>query len=189
MSKPIWIDCESVTEVRSPEELAAQTAGGHHIVLRFPCLRPEEKIALISRLSAALPECSVFDGRGSISPAYITIMSVVATERVLERRAEVERAIAEYRWACSALVEQYRNGTLPQEWRMQKHGGHCRFTSQRTGQVVEAPFREWVQCGSVDPYFFAAFVKTTPGLKTVAALIDDDFHDALRILKIVGTDV
>jgi hypothetical protein len=205
MSELIWNDCESLTEVRSPEELAALTAGRHYIGLRFPCLRPEEKIALISRLSPALPECSVFDSRGSTSPAYITIMSVVARERVLERRVEVERAIAEYHQACAALVEQYHTGTLPQEWRMQEHGRHCRFTSLRTGQVVEAPFRDWVESDmepyflavfvkptpelkSVDPYFFAVFVKTTPGLEAVAALIDDNFHDARRILDILDTD-
>jgi hypothetical protein len=141
-----------VADVGLPEQLAAQASGGHHVVLRFPSLLPDEKAALIGRLTIALPEFSVFDSGGGLSPAWVTIMPVVARAQVLERQAEILRAVSDYRRACAALVEQYRGGTLPREWRTGEHGGHCRFTNRRTGQVVEAPFREWVDPSRVDPY-------------------------------------
>jgi len=186
LTQPIRIDCASVADVAPPEQLAAQASGGHHVVFRFPSLRTDEKAVLINRLSAALPDHSVFDSGGGLSPAWITIMPVVARAQVLDRRAEVLRAIADYRRACAELVEQYRAGTLPREWRADEHGGHCRFMSRRTGQVVEAPFREWADFERVDPYFFAEFVKTTAGLESVAELIEHNFHDGARILEVVA---
>jgi hypothetical protein len=185
VTQPVWIDCGS-GDVGPPGQLAAQASGGHHIVLRFPMLHADEKAALIDRLSTALPEFSVFDSGGGPSPAWVTIMPVVAKARVLDRRAEVLRALSDYRRACAALVEQYRGGILPREWRSSEHGGHCRFTNCRTGQIVEAPFRHWADPDRVDPYFFAEFVKTTAGFEAVAELIDHHFHDGARILEVVG---
>ena len=201
MTQPVWIDCASVADVCPPEQLAEQASGGQHVVLRFPSLRPDEKAALIGRMSAALPEFSVFASGGGLSPAWVPVMPVVAKARVLERRAEVLRAVTAYRRSCATLVEQYRAGTLPREWRAEEHGGECRFTSQRSGQVVEAPFREWADPDQqvvevpfrewadpdqVDPYFFAIFVKTTAGLESVARLIEHNFHDGARILELVA---
>lgn len=100
----------------------------------------------------------------------------------------VLRGVADYRRACAELAGQYRAGTLPSEWRADEHGGHCRFTSRRTGQVVEAPFREWSDPDLVDPYFFAEFVKTTAGLESVAELIKDNYHDGARILEVVAAE-
>jgi hypothetical protein len=185
LTEPLWIDCASVADVGPSEQLAAQASGGHHVVLRFPSLHPVEQASLIGRLSAALPEYSVFGSSGGLSPAWVTILPVVPRARVQERRTEVLRAVADYRRACVALVEQYRASTLPREWRADEHGGHCRFTSRRTGQVVEAPFREWADHTGVDPYFFAEFVKTTRGLESVAELIEHKFHDGARILEVV----
>jgi hypothetical protein len=186
LTQPVRIDCPTVADVGPPEQLAARASGGHYVVLQFPSLRPDEKAALIGRLSTALPDHSVFDSGGGLSPAWVTIMPVVARARVLGRRAEVLRAVADYRRACAALVEQYRAGTLAREWRTAEHGGHCRFMSRRTGQVVEAPFREWADPERVDPYFFAEFVKTTTGLEPVAELIEHNFHDGARILEVVA---
>jgi hypothetical protein len=188
LTQPVWIDCASVADVGAPEQLAEQATGGHQVVLRFPSLRPDEKAALIGRLSAALPEFSVFDSGGGLNPAWVTVMPVVPKARVLECRAEVLRAIAEYRRACAELVEQYQAGTLPREWRTDEHGGHCRFTSRRTGQVVEAPYREWADPDRVDPFFFAEFVETTVGLEAIAALIEHKFHDGARILEVVAAE-
>ena len=153
--------------------------------MRFPSLSGAEKAALISRLSAALPEHSVFDSGGGPEYPWITVMPVVARSRVLERQGQILRAIEEYRRACALLVEQYRAGTLPREWQADEHGGHCRFKSLRTGQVVEAPLWEWVDPERVDPYFFAMFVRSTTGLEPVAELLTHDFHDAARVLDVV----
>jgi hypothetical protein len=37
----------------------------------------------------------------------------------------------------------------------------------------------------IDPYFFAIYVKSTPGLRAVARLIQHNYHDASRILDVV----
>jgi hypothetical protein len=188
LTQPVWIDCGSVADVGPPEQLAAQASGGQHVVLRFPSLVPEEKTALIGRLSAALPEFSVFDSGGGLSPAWVTVMPVVARARVLECRAEVLRAVSDYRRACAALVKDCRRGSLPCEWQTADHGEHCRFTNRRTGQVVEAPFQEWADSDRVDPYFFAEFVKTTARFEAVADLIEHNFHDGARILEVLAAE-
>jgi len=185
VAEPIRINYGSLAEVGSPDELAALTSNGRHLVLRFPSLSLAEKTALIDRLSSALPEHSVFDSGGGPEHLWITVMPVVARSRVLERRGHVLRAIDEYRRTCAALVGQYRAGTLPREWQANEHGDHCRFKSRQTGQVVEAPLREWVDPRRVDPCFFAMFVRSTAGLEPVAELLANDFHDAARILDVI----
>jgi hypothetical protein len=183
LTQPIWLYCASVADIGPADQLAAQASGGHHVVLRLPSLQPDEKAALLARLAAVLPEHSVFD-----SSVGVTIMPVVARSWVLERRAEVLGAVAEYRRTCEKLVGQYRAGTLPREWWSDEHGEHCRFENWRTGQVVDAPFWESAERFPVDPYFFALFVKTTAGLESVAELIESEFHDGVRILEVVESD-
>jgi hypothetical protein len=186
VSQPLWVDCTSVAEVGSSEQLARRASAGHHVVLRFPSLGPDEKLALIARLAEALPDHSVFDSGSRLGSAQITIIPVVSRARILERRVEILQAVAEYRQACLALIEQYRSGILSQDWRTDVHGGHCRFLNRRTGQVVEAPLREWVDPKRVDPYFFAKFVRTTSGFEPIAELLTHDYHDAARILDVVS---
>jgi hypothetical protein len=127
----------------------------------------------------------VFDS-GERDRSWVTVMPVVARSRVLERRGHVLRAIGEYRRTCVDLVARYRGGTLPQEWQADEHGGHCRFESRHTGQVVEARLREWVDPERVDPYFFALFVRSTAGLEPVAELFSNDFHVAARVVDVVA---
>ncbi len=91
MTEPVWIDCASVADVGPPEQFAAQASGRHHVVLRFPALGPDEKAALITRLSAALPEHAVFDSGGGLRPAWVTVLPVVPRARVLERRVTGRR--------------------------------------------------------------------------------------------------
>lgn len=183
MNEPIRIDCASVSEVDAPSKLAALTASGRHVVLQFRSLSEEEKSALIDRLSSALPDHSVFFSGGGTGYRSITVMPVVARSRVLERRAQIVRAVEEYRHACLALMLRYRSRTLEGDWRTDEHGGHCLFVNHWTGQVVEAPLEmsdDWL-----DPYFFAEFVRSTPGLEPVAELLTNDFHDAARMLDVV----
>lgn len=188
MTQPLWIDYASVADVAPPEQLAEQATSGHHVVLRFPSLLPDEESALIRQLSTALPEFSVFNSSGGLKPAWITILPVVQRARVLKHRRKVLQAVAEYRQACAELVEQHRTGILSPKWQSDEHGGHCRFTNLETGQVVEAPFREWVRTNDVDPYFFAEYVKTTAGLQEVTELIEHPYHDAKRVLDVVGVE-
>jgi hypothetical protein len=44
-------------------------------------------------------------------------------------------------------------------------------------------FRE--EFGVLDPFFFARYVSTTPGLEKVAALFQDNYHDPLRALVVL----
>jgi hypothetical protein len=106
---------------------------------------------------------------------------------VLERRAAVLGAVAEYRRTCEKLVDQYQAGALPREWWSDEHGEHCRFESWRTEQIVDAPFWERAERFPVVPYFFALFVKTT-GLESVAELIESEFHGGVRVLEVVASD-
>lgn len=188
MSDPIRIDYGSLAEVGPPAELAALTGTGQHLVLRFPPLSGSEKAALIGRLSTALPDHSVFDSGGSPDSPWITVKPVVARSRVLGRRGQILDAIRQYRRIRAALAEQYRAGTLAPGWWAYEHGGDCQFKNRRTGQVVEAPLREWSDPDRVDPYFFAKFVRTTAGFQAVAESLTDDFHDAARILDVIGKD-
>jgi hypothetical protein len=186
LSEPIWIECGLPSELVEPANLVALMRGGRHVVLRFALLSDNDKTALIGRLSAALPECSVFNSGGDGNRSWITVMPVVSRSRVLERRGQVIQAIEQYRQVCTALVEQYQAGTLAPEWQADEHGEHCRFESWKTSQVVEAPL--WVDPGRVDPYFFAIFVRSTAGLEAVAELLEHDFHDAARVLDVVEQD-
>jgi hypothetical protein len=202
MSQPVWIDLASADDVGPPASIAARAQRGTHVVLRFPpTLDPREKLELIARLTASLPEHSVFDSGGNGTSTRVTVMPVVSREKVVGHMAEVHRAIADYRRTCESLVKLYRKGLLPQEWSAVEHGGGLRLLNQGTNQVVEAPlmkwagqppqlvqvpFEDWAQPDWVDPYFFAKFVRTSPGHEGVASLIKHDFHDGARILKVIA---
>lgn len=185
MSEPLWIDCASVADIGSAEEIGALATPARHVVLRFAAISGDEKSVLIRRLSDALPEHSVFYSGGSEGRSWITVMKVVDSSRVLPLRSEILRAVEEYRRICASLVAQYLADTLPRDWETGEHGGHCRFRNRHTGQVVEAPMREWVNPDCVDPYFFAMFVRSTPGCEPVAALLTNDYHDPARALDVV----
>ena len=186
MSQPIWIDLASADEVGSPAALAARAQRGSHVVLRFPSsFDPHAKTQIIARLSASLPEHSVFESGANRASTCVTVMPVVPRHEVVERRVEVQRAIEDYQSTCASLVQRYRHGSLPREWDAREHGGQCRFENKQTGQIVEAQYGDWADPGRVDPYFFAIFVRTTPGHERVAALVKEDFHDAARILDVI----
>jgi hypothetical protein len=136
-------------------------------------------------LAAALPEHSVFVSGGDRESTWISVMPVVARARVLGHAALVRTAMAAYRSACSSLTAGRIAGKLGPEWSADEHGGHCRFVSRSTGQVVEAPLRPAAE--PLDPYFFAEFLLSTPGYESLAELIAHKFHDTARILEIMDS--
>lgn len=188
MSEPIWIECASAEAVEAPERLGAQAVDGRHVVLRFPLLAEDACAGLIDRFAAALPDHRVFRSSPGFAPVTVTIWPVVSRARVLARRDDVWRAVDEYRRTCATLVTQYTVGTMSDDWDADEHGRHCRFENRRTGQVVEAPLeRESAHLPlRVDPFFFSAFVHTTPGWEPVAELIRDWFHDGVQVLETVA---
>ena len=183
MTTPIRINCENTTKVPPLDEIRAMADTDHHIVLQFPS--GLVKHDLINELSAALPEHSVFDSGGDRTTDWVTVMPVVARATVLTHAREIEAAVVGYIEACSTMLLKFEQGSLSQEWASETHGGHRRFENSRTGQVIEAPVGGAPEPSRIDPYFFALFTKSTPGLEVVAQLLRHDFHDAARMLDIL----
>jgi hypothetical protein len=183
MSGAAWIDRESLTGL-TPERIFALTGGERDGALRFAGTE-EEQAAVLEHLRALLPDHTVFRNYPPSGVLLMTILPVVPRARVLERRDDVLRAIDEYCRTSARLVEMLEADTLPDEWSASEHGEHCKFWNRETGQEVEAPIPGMIDLEYVDPYFFALFVKSTPGLERVAELIEHEFHDGARILDIV----
>lgn len=183
MTSPIRINCESTTKIPPLEELQEVASSGHHVVLQFP--GRVEKDALILQLSAALPDHSVFDSGGNSTTDWVTVMPVVARETVLAHAPEIRAAVAAYIETCSTMITKYEEGSLSDQWSSARHGGHRRFENRSTGQIIEAPLCSEPDPSQVDPYFFAVFVKSTSGLEVVAEMLNNDFHDADRMLDIL----
>jgi len=185
MTTPIRINCSNPAEIPSVSDIKAKLATDRHVVLQFPVTRRVDKQPLIAELSAALPECSVFDSGGDSKTDWLTIMPVIDIETVRSHEQEIREAADTYIQTCSCLVAQLASENLPPEWAADMHGLHCRFENAATGQVVEAPLNGQTSPENLDPYFLAQFIKSTPSCAGVAQLIKDDFHDARRMLRAV----
>jgi len=186
MRKALTMDFASAEELACRlEDIASTVEANHGAVLCFPSLRPDELKGIINKVGTALPNHYVYSG-GSGSPARVMITPVVSRSQVLEHRDEIMGALAEYRRLCTELVDKYRKRTLSWLWRTHEHGGHCMFRNRWTGQVVEAPFRDQWDGRTVDPYFFAIFVKSTKKHRSVAKLIEHDYFDTARMLEVLG---
>jgi hypothetical protein len=183
MTTPIRINCESVEKVPPLDRIRTMADSYHHIVLQFP--GRVDKRAIISKLEASLPEHSVFDSGGNRTTDWVTVMPVVPRATVIAHAREIEAAVRSYIEACSTMITKYEEGTLSEEWSSDMHGGHRRFENARTGQVIEVPLGGASQPSKIDPYFFALFAKSTPGLEVVAQLLRHDFHDAARMRDIL----
>jgi hypothetical protein len=188
MTTPIRINCSNLAGVPSVSDIKAKLATERHVVLQFPVTRRVDKQPLIAELSAALPECSVFDSGGDSKTDWLTIMPVIDIETVRSHEQEIREAADTYIQTCSCLVAQLASENLPPEWAADVHGLHCRFENSTTGQVVEAPLTGTTAPENLDPYFFAQFVKSTSSCAAVAQLIKDDFHDARRMLRVIFGD-
>jgi hypothetical protein len=183
VSRPLWIDCANATDVPEASALGLAASSGQHVVLRIRAVSPDEARELVARLSRLLPDHSMFVSGGDQHNAQVTLMPVVSRERIRSAIRDVLAAIAAYQSACRHLTGLRHAGLLGDEWSPDEHGGHCRFSNKRTGQVVEAPLDA---TNVVDPYFFAEFVQSTRGHEVVAALLTEPYHDAARILDVAS---
>ncbi len=68
------------------------------------------------------------------------------------------------------------------DWDYCFHGFHCSFTNRRTKQEIQVPLTYGEEFGELDPYFFSAFIKTTPEFQPLPIQIYDDYGDGKRIL-------
>ncbi len=187
MTEPIRIRCKRERDIPGVEELSRLADSAHHVVLEFrrSSWRALHKTPIISSLTSSLPEHSVFDSGGDEGTEWITVMPVVSRALILRQLDQIRDALAAYTEACATLIAQREAGTLPPDWTGDKHGGDVCFQNKATGQTVEAPLRGTLTVRSIDPYFFAVFVKTTGDFPAVAALLNHDFHDARRLLDIM----
>lgn len=185
MAQPLRITCPGVDEIPTTESLMELTNAGQSVVLEFPLALKLDAGVVARRLAASLPDRSVFHGGRDANFDWVSVVPVVSREIVLSHAAEISEAVQQYVAACAALIPGYAKGQLGAEWACDEHGDDCRFVQRVTGQVVEAPLERLPSPASIDPYFFATFVKSTAGLERVAALIRHDFHDAARMLDLL----
>lgn len=182
--------------------------------IAFPATpaRPQA-LAVMRKLFDDLPDCTVFllsepaDGvaRIAIYPirhATITVATVLAHAEEITAAARLYRTTARelmtrvaeklgvspqefrnplFRFECSCSVY---DGELGTEWCYAFHGFECRLDSRETGQIVDVDLG-FDELGVLDPFRFAQFVHTTPGLKPVASLFNDCYWDPDRAMQIL----
>lgn len=70
-------------------------------------------------------------------------------------------------------------------WKYFIHGFHCHFKNIKTGQEIEVPFMFGMEFGTLDPYFFVQFIKSTPQYNPLPTDIYQDYSDGRRILDVL----
>jgi hypothetical protein len=177
---PLWLERATCSDLDPPDELGALAVRDRHVVLRFASYDEASLREAIDHLRRALAEHSVFLS----GVDTITVLRVIARAEIERHRAAITDALAAYRHTCAELVEHYQNGSLDPAWDTGEHGMECRFEHRATGQIVEASLQSRLH--RVDPYFFALFVQSTPEWRHVAELIVEEFHDAARMIDVIG---
>jgi hypothetical protein len=211
MTTPIRRVCRNAADLPPPPAIRRVVDDDHHLVLRIdppPGGSDFDERLVIDRLAPQLPECTVFDSGGAV-----TIKKVIAEEDVLAGADAIVAAALRFRRTAAGLMDrlsrklniplsafyglEYRallrrgwfrdrwGGRMDSHWRYGFHGRQCGFSNGATGQDVEVETGFGGEFGVLDPSFFGRFVRTTPGLEGVAALVRDNFHDPLRALVIL----
>ncbi|MBN9518784.1 hypothetical protein J0H58_09730 [bacterium] len=211
MTAPLRVTCPTVGDTPPAHQLRVWATDDRHVVLRFPpdalAGPAHTKASVVARLAAAVPECRVFDSGGDRTHEWVTVLRVIPTAVVtanaagflaaarLFRRTAVslahrlaERAGARPAHVLDAVLAGHREVELGDGWESGHHGLGTRFENRVTGQVVDVRLNFGAEFGVLDPYFFALFLKTTPGLNPLGRLLRDDFHDAARVLDILAAD-
>ncbi len=211
MTIPIRRVCRGIADLPPLPAIGHLVDDEHHLVLRIdpPPGGPDfDECLVIERLAPQLPGYTMFDSGGGV-----TIKKVIADEVVLAAADAIVGAAAEFRRVAEGLMDrvsrkldipleafhalEYRpllgrgwfrdrwRGRLDSRWRYGFHGYECGFRDRLTGRDVDVILGFPGEFGVLDPFFFARFVKTTPGLEGVAALFRDSFHDPLRALVVL----
>jgi hypothetical protein len=207
MTAPLWIDCPTACDLPPADQLLAWATDDRSVVLRFPADafagRGHTKASVVSRLAAALPGCRVIDVGGSPGLEHITVLRGVPipTEVVAANAAGFLAAMQLFRRTATSLARRLAEqaGVAPDEvlgavlaghreadlgggWQGGHHGLGYGFENRVTGQVVDVRLNFGAEFGVLDPYYFALFLKTTPGLESLGRLLRDCYHDGVRVL-------
>jgi hypothetical protein len=136
----------------------------------------------------------------------IILAKLITTEEVIACQHFFERCAQDYRKLGSQLIFQLAEHlgiTLQPEtlyatfskvmstkkqtgnmgpWHYSFHGFHCCFVNNNTNQVIEVPIVFGFEFGDLDPYFFTAFIKSTPAYNPLPVAIYEDYEDG-RIIN------
>jgi hypothetical protein len=211
MTTPIRKVCHSVADLPPLSAIRALANDDHHLVLHIdpqPGESSFDERFVIDRLAPDLPDYTVFNSGGAV-----TIKKVIAEASILESADAIVSAALQFRRTADDLMTQlsrklgipfeafYRlehhpllrgrwfkstwSGRLNSRWSYGFHGYQCRFRDKSSCQKLDVELGFDGEFGVLDPFFFAAFVRTTPGLNAIAALFRDNFHDPLRTFEVL----
>lgn len=151
-------------------------------------------------------------GQTVTGTSRISVMKVIPRAVVLENAEAIVEAARQFRSVATDLMTRLsrrlgvepvqfaadpmfwhrfgQSGNLNEEWGYFFHGFECGFGHRRTGQDLDVRLGFMGETGTsefgvLDPYFFAHFVRSTPGLEPVADLFTDDYHDPNRTLDVL----
>lgn len=202
MSDPLRLKFRSIRELPSTAQLIRRVTREKHVVLEFsPNLGDAAMRLLLERLKSESPEnYSIFDSGGSGRTSWVTIKEVVSTPAIIAIEAKLVDAAHHFRRTATelALVLADRAGISPEnlyncaaaftadlpDWHIFRHGEHCCFKHHITRQTVEVSLWYGLEFGVLDPWFFHAYMSSTPELN-VPEEICDDYHDMARAFSIM----
>jgi hypothetical protein len=215
MSSPQYLSCHGLEDIPPIAEIERLVTDGRHLVLQFALTADSTSAglnarSLSERLGSELPEFSVFaSGVTDDQNFWLTVKKVITSQQVLAHAEVFFTAASQFRRIAHELmarlavklgvpeVELYDRhfrsrlpanlpSDLDEEWEYWFHGFECRFQSRNTGQVLEVRLGFPQEFGVLDAGFFHEFLRTTPGLADVAALLKDGYHDTSRALDVLA---
>jgi hypothetical protein len=109
-----------------------------------------------------------------------------ATDLMTRLASALGAAPEDFASDSSFWVQFEQIGRLDADWRYAFHGFECSFNNEQTGQYLKVRLGFAGEFGVLDPYFFAEFIKSTPGTEDLSGLFKDSYHDGLRALATLG---
>lgn len=186
--QPKTITCYRLSALPSADKLQTFFNQKQNIILRTPTRRYFigplfDTEQAVQNLQGQYPDCSVFISRQGLVYTHITLTPVLSHIKIMAYQERFKAAVQAYINTANQLKQQYDEGVIPDTWSTFQHGHYYRFEHEDSGQWVEAPLSASLTPETLDPYFWALFVKSTEGFADITALIQDDFHDAERVLS------
>ena len=144
-----------------------------------------DKDSLLGKLNKMLPDYNIFDSGGSEQDIWITLIPPYNPIEMEWLLPVVKKAVQAYINIGSKLAEDYKKGTIADNWDIFEHGGQRRFENPVTGQVIETPKNDILNRENLDPHFLINFMKTTSGFNKTLKKKKIDFHKMVKLLDII----